>query len=101
MSHSPARIVLERARALIADPRDWVQGAWTMTGEGGRVRRCAYQAVRDAALECGLPDTAAMKALTKVIADARRSPRRAIPMFNDTFEHADVLAMFDLAINTV
>lgn len=101
MSQSPARIVLERARAMIEDPRDWVQGAWTMTAPGGRVRRCAYQAVQDAALEKGLPDAAVLKALTRVIADARRSPRRAIPAFNDTFAHADVLAMFDLAMNSV
>ena len=101
MSQSPARIVLERAKALIQDPQDWLQGGWTMTCPSGRVRRCAYQAVQDAATEAGLPDAAALKALTRVIADARRSPRRAIPMFNDTFDHADVMAMFDLAIQTV
>lgn len=101
MSQSAARIVLVRARALIQDPRDWVQGAWTLPGTGGRVRRCAYQAVQDAAREYGLPDAPALKALTTVIADTRRSPMRAIPMFNDSFDHADVLAMFDLAISTV
>lgn len=100
MSQSAARIVLVRARAMIQDPRDWVQGAWTKTGTGGRVRRCAYQAIQDAARECGLPDAPALKALTAAMADARRSPRRAIPNFNDTFDHADVMAMFDLAIGT-
>jgi hypothetical protein len=101
MSQSPARIVLVRARELIQSPDDWVQGAWTIAGSDGRVRRCAYQAIRDAALESGLPDGPALKALTAVVADARRSPRRAIPAFNDMVDHSEVIAMLDRAITTV
>jgi hypothetical protein len=101
MSQSPTRIVLARARGMIEDRRNWLQGGWSQLGGQGLVRRCAYQAVHDAALETGLPGLPALKLLTVVIGDSRRSPRRAIPMFNDTSRHEDVMAMFDLAIEQV
>ncbi len=101
MSQSTSRLVLTRARGMIENPAHWIQGAWKLPIEGGGFRRCAYQAVHDAALELGLPDTAALKALTKVAKDARAAPRRAIPAFNDRSSHADVMALFDLAIEAV
>ncbi len=98
MSQSPTRIILSQARVMIQNPDHWLQGSWKQPIEGGGFRRCAYQAVYDAAKDLGLPEAAAMRALTRVIADGRRSPRRTIPGFNDRASHKDVLAMFDLAL---
>lgn len=101
MSQSTPRLVLERAREMIRDPNHWLQGAWKQPREDGSLRRCTYQAVHDAAKELGLPDTAALRALTRVIGDGRRSPRRVIPGFNDTCGHRDIMALFDLALENV
>ena len=38
---------------------------------------------------------------TRVIGDGRRSPRRVIPGFNDRCQHRDIMAMFDLALESV
>ncbi len=101
MSQSTSRLVLTRAREMISTPEKWVQGAWKLPMPDGGFRRCAYQAVLDAALELGLPDTAAMKALAKAAGDGRRSPRRAIPAYNDSTGHSHVLTLFDRALETV
>lgn len=98
MSQSPTRIVLSRAREMIREPGHWLQGAWKHPLEGGGFRRCAYQAVHDAAAEIGLPDAVALKTLTRALGDGRKSPRRSIPSFNDQASHAAVLALFDLAL---
>ena len=101
MSQSPVRLVLSRAREMIKEPGHWVQGAWKHPLAEGGFRRCAYQAVHDAAAELGLPSTAAFKALARALGDARRSPRCVIPAFNDRSSHQDVLALFDLALEAV
>ena len=98
MAQSPTRIVLSHARKMIEDPSHWVQGAWKCPLGDGAFRRCAYQAVHDAANEIGLPDLAALKALARAVGDARRAPRRVVPAFNDRSSHKEVLALFDLAL---
>lgn len=98
MSQSPTRIVLSRAREMIKDPNHWVQGSWKCPLADGSFRRCAYQAVHDAANEIGLPDLAALKALARAVGDGRRAPRRVIPGFNDQSTHKEVLALFDRAL---
>ena len=100
MAQSPARLVLGRARALIENPDNWVQGAWKQKCEAGGYKRCAYQALEDAADELGLPSHAAFDALTRAIGDDCYAPRRAIPAFNDAASHKDVLAKFDLALGS-
>lgn len=101
MSQTVSRLVLTRAREMIENPAHWVQGSWKLPLENGGFRRCAYQAVHDAALDLGLPDGLAFKCLAKSIGDARRSPRRVIPTFNDRSSHAEVLALFDKALESV
>lgn len=98
MAQSTTVLVLSRARDMIRDPAHWLQGAWRYEAPGGVVRRCAYQAVHEAAHDLALPDGAALKALARALGDGRRSPRRVIPAFNDRSGHKDVIALFDLAL---
>lgn len=100
MSQTPARIVLTTARSLISEPRCWLRHGWKRGNQYVK-RRCAYQAVVDAGKSLGLDPTRSLWVLAGVIAGEGADPRDAIPGFNDCHAHADVMAMFDLAIETV
>lgn len=97
MSQTPAKLVLTKARSLIADESHWLQHDWKEEFEGV-TRRCAYQAVEDAAASLGLDDTRALNTLSCLLGDDGECARELIPDFNDTSTHEDVLALFDLAL---
>lgn len=98
MAQSTARIVLTRACGMIAEKDCWLQGAWKRPRENGGFRRCAYQAVYDAAQETGLPASGSFKILMKVLGDGRRAAIKRLPVFNDGASHEEVLKLFELAI---
>lgn len=97
MSQTPSRLVLTTARSLIAERRSWLQHGWRR-GNRYVMRRCAYQAVVDAARMLGLEDGRPLALLADAMTGAGANPREAIPVFNDNHPHAEILAMFDRAI---
>ena len=99
MSQTPTKIVLTRARGMIADESRWLQGDWSDTSEG-YIKRCAYQAVEDAATALGLDCERPLAHLVGPIGEDGDCPRDTIPEFNDEAEHGDVMALFDLALET-
>jgi hypothetical protein len=90
-------MVLTTARTLIAERRSWLQHGWRR-GNRHVMRRCAYQAVVDAARMLGLEETRPLALLADAMAGPGLSPREAIPVFNDNHPHAEILAMFDRAL---
>ena len=100
MSQSPTRLVLSRARAKIESPRTWLQHAYKQ-GNQYVQKRCAYQALADAAEELNLGLSGPVGALSQAIGGGARNDESAIIAFNDSSQHADVLALFDKALETV
>jgi hypothetical protein len=90
-------MVLTTARTLIAERRSWLQHGWRR-GNRHVMRRCAYQAVVDAARMLGLQETRPLALLADAMSGPGMSPREAIPAFNDNHPHAEILAMFDRAL---
>jgi hypothetical protein len=90
-------MVLTTARTLIAERRSWLQHGWRR-GNRHVMRRCAYQAVVDAARMLGLEETRPLALLSDAMAGPGMSPREAIPVFNEYHPHAEILAMFDRAL---
>lgn len=95
--------VLQKARALIADPERWTREALARTSEGWEVRGdnptacrwCVVGAIQAIALGAGVATWPATVALLPFI------PHHAdVPSWNDDPKttHADVLAAFDAAI---
>jgi hypothetical protein len=89
--------VLVAARELIADERNWIKGEYSRRVEG-RLCYCAYGAVRTVsdAADYKVFDRA-WNALESTVPDKHElSPIH----FNDDLDttHADILAMFDRAI---
>ena len=99
MSQSTTKLVLRRAMAMIAEPERWLQGDWKWVDAQVGFRRCAYQAVFDAAREIGVPASGSIKALMKALGEKRHPAIKAIPMFNDRSSHKEVLALFELALD--
>jgi len=97
MSQTPSRLVLTTARSLIAERRSWLQHGWRR-GNRHVMRRCAYQAVVDAARMLGLEDRRPLALLADAMAGTDANPRETIPVFNDSHPHAEILAVFDRAI---
>lgn len=97
MSQTPSRIVLTTARTLIEERRSWLQNGWKC-GRQRLMRRCAYQAVIDAARMLGLEETRPLALLAEAMTGPGTNPREAIPTFNDHHPHAEILAAFDRAI---
>lgn len=91
-------LVLTRAQGMIVEKDCWLQGTWKAPRENGGYRRCAYQAVYDAAQDLGLPASGAFKILMKVLGDGRRAAIKRLPVFNDGASHEEVLKLFELAI---
>lgn len=87
--------VLERARAIIADPKDWCRGDFHRDGA-----RCAMGAIMVAAPMTRVRGDklflGAMIALQDTV--CAMSKCRNIATFNDSHTHSDVLAAFDRAI---
>ena len=100
MSQTPTRLVLTRARAMVADESTWLQHDWK-DETCDRTKRCTYQAVEDAALELGLGEDKPLELLASAIGDDTDCPRDVIPEFNDNATHQDVMALFDLALENV
>lgn len=100
MSQSPSRLVLTTARHMIEDERNWLQHGWKRANQY-RTKRCAYQAVADAARQIGIGGAPALAAMTRIIGVEGECPRGAISCFNDDSTHADVLTLFDLALESV
>lgn len=97
MSQTPSRMVLTTARSLIAERRSWLQHGWKR-GDRNVMRRCAYQAVVDAARMLGLEEGRPLALLADAMAGPGFNPREAIPVYNDNHPHAEILAMFDRAL---
>lgn len=98
MAQSMAMLVLTRAHGMIVEKDCWLQGAWKIPRQEGGFRRCAYQAVYDAAQDLGMPASGAFKVLMKVLGDGRRAAIKRLPVFNDGASHEDVVKLFELAI---
>lgn len=108
--------VLKAARKLIERPESWTQGSFAATANDGSVDAdvstyspyancfCAWGAVRRAASDMGdiMLELPAMHALTKALDrdDGGELPGGHIACWNDMpgRKHADVLALFDRAI---
>ena len=84
--------ILIRARALIADEKNFCQSGWGRDG-----KRCALHAIFDAA---ALPQQQSMlikeefpavKLLTQLC-------KEQLTFYNDRYTHAEVLALFDRGI---
>lgn len=97
MSQTPTRLVLTKAKSLIADESLWLQHDWKEEFEGV-TRRCAYQAVEDAAASLGLDETSALASLSRLLGVDGECARELVPDFNDNASHHDVMALFDLAL---
>lgn len=87
--------VLTEARALIADPERW----WDGTLSGARSENhCAVQAV------CAVVGKKTDRGLYVDVCDGLASQfggtHQNLPKFNDTHTHAEVLALFDTAIES-
>lgn len=118
MAQSLQRQVITRARELIADPRHWMQRN-EHREEDGIHQYCAIGALRQAAATLlGINDKADKQVDAAVDAAAAKLALAAEPEeaaqwndaealnqivvdHNDNTRHEDVLAMFDLALETV
>lgn len=97
------RETLEAARATIADPERWVQGQERWANTDGSYRHCALGALRLVVKPKMLERVAVEDLLAEVTPDppakfSLRAPAQKVAFFNDTRTHADVLELFDRAI---
>lgn len=92
--------LLTRARAIIENPQNWTKGEMARDA-GGRlvvshspdaVCFCAVGALRRAAYELCIDRFPSFYTLQKWCGT------EPVPLFNDTHTHADVLALYDRAI---
>ncbi len=95
---------LQQARALISDPNHWCIKHLSKHGPQGQQQFCAIGAVCHIAVKTTWED--ALNALSKVAAQrlgARRSgmPGEHIAEYNNSHTHAEVLSMFDEAIQSL
>lgn len=110
MIYMTASEVLQQARDLISDPKRWTQGTYAKTKEGS----IAYPPThKDAYCFCSIGAIARVQNLLPVDAESSKAvgfltqlvtgqpgvdDRWAIPEFNDSRTHDEVLQMFDFAI---
>ena len=94
--------LLTAARALIEDEANWCQGDWTRIKEDGAVRRCTTSALDRAVSLSGASVGTQNQAVGRLGMAAGELSGLGGPFdiawFNDTGDHAEVMAMFDLAI---
>jgi hypothetical protein len=91
---------LVEGRAMIADPRNWLQGPWHVTDVDGTERYCSAAALNRARNR--IPGSRAARAYLMAAVPPKYQGRMAAHIFfNDdpTTTHADVLAMWDRAIS--
>lgn len=94
---------LREARARIADERNWTKYTLEDVGPDGQRRFCALGALLGGARSASSAAGRAMRA-TPALARAlpslyrRSAGANAIPRYNNTHTHKDVLALFDRAI---
>ncbi len=110
MTHA-AHQLLQDARALIADPKNWTQGAYARDKDGINVGTSSPQAVcfcgngalmhAHAMAEPGLGYQAAWDAMDALGCTARRVHGLAVESVNDRLGHPAVLALYDLAMERV
>ena len=103
-----ARFVLMRARSLIADPENWIQGPVAVdkdkkpveVGDPDACAWCALGAIYEAAYRNDAPDEPAYDVLRKIILGAGYG---GIANWNDWHKttHSEVLDVFDEAIDIV
>lgn len=95
-------MILQMARALIADPAHWTQGPSARDAQGKPVHWSAWNAVAwcltGAICKVGLEayPSPTMAALNAVLVERGEEPSPA--KFNDSHSHAEVLALVDEAI---
>jgi hypothetical protein len=97
--------VLQQARALISDPARWTQDAPARNADGQRVEPfkpeavcwCAWGALDRAVWDTGFVAPGHGRALAHLIRELGLQAGQ-LGTFNDTHIHAEVLALFDKAI---
>lgn len=111
MAMKTIKEVLIEARALIADPARWTQGEFARTADGrildgyceGAVCWCALGAIRKVTMEGAESREERTEALVLSydaadLLQAHLANVIAVPKFNDSHTHEEVLALFDKAI---
>lgn len=89
-----AKQILQDAKARIQDPARWIRHVWTIRCDGV-VKECAHYALQQAG-EHNTPENA--KAWYAIWAAANNS---TLSDYNDTHTHAEVMALFDRAMEVV
>lgn len=90
---------LEAAKALIDTPRKWCKGHYHTGGFHGYDQHCMIGAVLASDVNFASRD-ATREALVKALPAAERKLPHALATFNDNHTHADIMALFDRAINS-
>jgi hypothetical protein len=100
-------LIIERARALIADQATWCQGTFAFLADGrrcsaheaGAVRFCAYGALQRAAYDLSgkraLAEELAQKAAVAITGRTASRARATIIQTNDSHGRLAVLRLFD------
>lgn len=97
--------ILEKARALITDPKHWTRGKFARDTCGSSVSVdsstatcfCTVGAVYRVSASVTVGHHEALDLLANEL-DQLGRPSRSIPTFNDSSTHEQVLALFDRAI---
>ena len=110
--------VLIKARAVIAEPEHWCKGWYSKDQTGDEVTNiadpraymfCSLGAIKKVLSEevvygggyLNLQDEVVTALATCENPDAKDLPEETVINFNDTKEHADVIAAFDCAIKSL
>lgn len=98
---------LKAAKALIADPKNWLQGGYARDAQGvneylmgndeGAICFCSLGALQKVANTMHEEDTDAYEVLTQT---AIALGATSVPSYNDNHTHAEVMAFWDKAIET-
>jgi hypothetical protein len=95
--------ILRAARARIADPAHWTQGASARNHDGKYTNPCNYDAVSfcaSGAVYVDLPYELYHQAM-KALAGAEHGYIEKVVEYNDNHSHAEIIAMFDAAIRRI
>lgn len=101
------KMVLSKARGLISEPECWIQGQSARNSRGiavdvadkDAVAFCAYGAIYRARLDLGIEKSYAVRTLRDYLPRGWQNAN-GLMNFNDTGTHAEVLALFDSAIQS-
>lgn len=93
---------LRAARELIADPEHWTQKRFACNKDGLTVNACSRSATRFCALgavrRVGMPDEVECEAISRLNSAAAELYLVSMVSVNDKRTHADVLKVYDRAI---